>query len=173
MQGAKVGYFNTKDLEACLEKEPVTDKILLLADKTLKEAFEKHDASLGVKALTEAAEGMAEMIKEVVKKDKEGRGKAICGKLFFQDKYDYERAATFERELMNGKTTMKMEGDKLMFNNKDISGLGKPLGEAVKKGQYRHMGFLLASTLLKADGAKTWNDVPTPPEDIVNNNFLQ
>lgn len=47
--------------------------MLLLSEKEIKEAFEKKDATIGVKALVEAAEAMAEMVKETVKKDKEGR----------------------------------------------------------------------------------------------------
>lgn len=136
MKGAKVGDFDAKKLADCLAKEPVTDKMLLLSDKEIKEAFEKKDATIGVKALVEAAEAMAEMVKETVKKDKEGRAEPICKDLFFQDRYDYSKAAVFENELMNGKTTLHMQGNKLMFNGKDISGMGEPLGKAIKSGDY-------------------------------------
>lgn len=158
-RGAKVGTFDAKDLEECLAHEPETDKMLAMSAKDVFYSFRKHSPESGVKGLILAAKAMVEMVKETAKKDKNDKESAknepVCGKVFFSDKHDWKAAEIFEKEVFDEKTTIhyNAKDGKMYFNNHDITGLEKPLADALRAKDYDKVGWLLAATLVKEEGS--------------------
>jgi len=159
LKGAKVGKFETKDLAECISHEPKTEKMMAIAGREIHMAFNDHTekgAQMGVKGLVEAAEAMAEMVKETkntTKEDLDKESKPICAKLFFKERHNWRDGELFEKELFNADTTMKFAQGKIFFNHQDITALAKPLGQAIKEKEYERAGWLLAATLVKEEKA--------------------
>jgi len=60
-----------------------------------------------------------------------------------------------EREIFDEKTTIhySSKDGKMYFNNHDITGLEKPLADALRAKDYDKVGWLLAATLVKDEGS--------------------
>jgi len=162
LKGAKVGVFDVKALHDCLEHEPITDKMLEIAGKEMFESMKYKKPELGVKALVTVTEAMAKMVLETAPK-KEGEypnhhghhehPKPICADLFFKEKHDWKAAAIFEKEVFDEHTSIHYAPNGHMyFNHHDISWVEKPLAESLMKKDLGKAGWLLAASLVKAEG---------------------
>jgi len=87
LKGAKVGEFDIKELAECIEHEPETEKMMMIANKEVYESFKYKKPELGAKGLIEAAEAIVKMVKEVAHTSKDQvdqNSRPICAKLFFK-----------------------------------------------------------------------------------------
>lgn len=139
MAGAGVGRVDPKELaENCIAKDQKVQADFAKGYKDGIDALKNKNEKEGVQAFLEALHSMADMAKD------------RC--TTFGDKgLNWHNVMGFAKELKNKATTMQVQGDKVMFNGKDMTKQFMEAAQAEEQHIPGKAGYILGETFTELD----------------------